>query len=301
MEENLRTNIPVPLPDREAEATDNCESESTRTESIDSGITVGSSGDFLSHNADASESTGWTDEKHSLYLNHLETSFVKQLHRSAGLCGWHSRTKIWGPFSSYGTRPRTHNSADQYTVLQDGCWQKVNFGENGPLLDQRSDSYTGLDNQWIHHFTSSSKQRIGAPPSLHESILARDAYWRSGSSRNSQEPGYDQYHDVSVDSTTGRSGQLYVPRSSAFYCLFPILIGVNIYSLQAFDLCLVDQILHAFSRLLSSIIHHFLPLFHPLSDGICSLGFMTFGNGCWLRILTLDVHVIMMMPPTEHL
>lgn len=57
MEENLRTNIPVPLPDREAEATDNCESESTRTESIDSGITVGSSGDFLSHNADASEVT----------------------------------------------------------------------------------------------------------------------------------------------------------------------------------------------------------------------------------------------------
>lgn len=210
MEENLRTNIPVPLPDREAEATDNCESESTRTESIDSGITVGSSGDFLSHNADASESTGWTDEKHSLYLNHLETSFVKQLHRSAGLCGWHSRTKIWGPFSSYGTRPRTHNSADQYTVLQDGCWQKVNFGENGPLLDQRSDSYTGLDNQWIHHFTSSSKQRIGAPPSLHESILARDAYWRSGSSRNSQEPGYDQYHDVSVDSTTEVSDQNFV-------------------------------------------------------------------------------------------
>lgn len=26
----------------------------------------------------------WTDEKHSLYLEHLEVSFVKQLHQSVG-------------------------------------------------------------------------------------------------------------------------------------------------------------------------------------------------------------------------
>lgn len=29
--------------------------------------------------------TKWTDEKHSLYLEHLEVSFVKQLHQSIGL------------------------------------------------------------------------------------------------------------------------------------------------------------------------------------------------------------------------
>lgn len=28
--------------------------------------------------------TKWTDEKHSLYLEHLEASFVKQLHQAIG-------------------------------------------------------------------------------------------------------------------------------------------------------------------------------------------------------------------------
>lgn len=207
MEENHRTNIPLPLPDREPEATDNCENESTWTESVDSGITVGSSIDFASHNEDASVLTGWTDEKHGLYLNYLEASFVKQLHHSTGLRGWHSQTKTWGPFASYERPPKARNSADQYTVLQDGCWQKINFGKNGPLLGRRSDSYIGLDSQWIHHFTSSSKQHIGAPLSLHESVVAEEVYWRSGSSRNSQEPGYRQDHDVSVDSTAEVSDQ----------------------------------------------------------------------------------------------
>ncbi|EPS68029.1 hypothetical protein M569_06747, partial [Genlisea aurea] len=30
------------------------------------------------------DSAAWTDEKHSMYLEHLEVSFVKQLHKSIG-------------------------------------------------------------------------------------------------------------------------------------------------------------------------------------------------------------------------
>ncbi|KAK6120971.1 hypothetical protein DH2020_045281 [Rehmannia glutinosa] len=38
-----------------------------------------------SGNVKPNDRTTWTDEKHSLYLEHLEVSFVKQLHQSMGL------------------------------------------------------------------------------------------------------------------------------------------------------------------------------------------------------------------------
>ncbi|KAK4337876.1 hypothetical protein RND71_042363 [Anisodus tanguticus] len=36
-----------------------------------------------------SNNTQWTDEKHSLYLKYMETSFVNQLYGSLELCGRH--------------------------------------------------------------------------------------------------------------------------------------------------------------------------------------------------------------------
>lgn len=86
----------------------------------------------------------WTDEKHSLYLDSLEASFVNQLHYSLGLLA--SRSIL----NSSGKLP---NSSDQFTVVRDGCWQKLKFDRN--RTDQ--DSYAILKNPWVCHFRSVGK------------------------------------------------------------------------------------------------------------------------------------------------
>ncbi|XP_051132834.1 uncharacterized protein LOC127252618 isoform X2 [Andrographis paniculata] len=52
---------------------------------------VQSCGD-IAHCEEKDDNINWTDEKHCLYLEHLEVSFVKQLHQSMGL-GEHSPGK----------------------------------------------------------------------------------------------------------------------------------------------------------------------------------------------------------------
>ncbi|KAL1170466.1 hypothetical protein V6Z11_A05G215400 [Gossypium hirsutum] len=46
-------------------------------------------------------SNEWTDEKHSLYLNSMEASFINQLYDSVNLVGWNSqKEKLERPKSS---------------------------------------------------------------------------------------------------------------------------------------------------------------------------------------------------------
>uniref|UniRef100_A0A7N0TEK4 Uncharacterized protein n=2 Tax=Kalanchoe fedtschenkoi TaxID=63787 RepID=A0A7N0TEK4_KALFE len=49
------------------------------------------------------QSMVWTNEKHNLYIESLETSFVQQLHQSLGF------------------HANTHDSFDKFTAVQDGC------------------------------------------------------------------------------------------------------------------------------------------------------------------------------------
>ncbi|KAF6144006.1 hypothetical protein GIB67_017614 [Kingdonia uniflora] len=77
----------------------------------------------------------WTNEKHSLFLNFMEASFVKQLHST-----------------------KTRVSSGQFKVLQKGCWKKLNFGRAD--RENNADEFPiCLDNPWIQRFKSIGKDR----------------------------------------------------------------------------------------------------------------------------------------------
>lgn len=56
------------------------------------------------------QSTEWTDEKHSLYLDSLEASFVNELYHSMHLGGSCNRKSFWGTYSSRELPDKTNNS-----------------------------------------------------------------------------------------------------------------------------------------------------------------------------------------------
>jgi hypothetical protein len=57
--------------------------------------------------------TEWTDEKHRLYLDSLEASFVTELHRSMRLRGLRSQDNTSRLYSSKEPQVKTQNSSDQ--------------------------------------------------------------------------------------------------------------------------------------------------------------------------------------------
>ncbi|KFK30024.1 hypothetical protein AALP_AA7G208000 [Arabis alpina] len=69
----------------------------------------------------------WTNEKHNSYLDYLENSFVTQLYSLLG-----------GDAQRLSRARDVHKSTDQFTVLQNGCWQKVNFGKKRARLEKDS-------------------------------------------------------------------------------------------------------------------------------------------------------------------
>lgn len=164
MGENLRPNIPDP------DATQGCRVELTQTNSDSSAITV----DAVASTQPSSphsqipppkgQLTEWTDEKHSSYLGSLEASFVTELHRSMQLRGLRSQDNMWRASSSEKPQAKTRNSSDQFFVLRDGCWQKINFERNDAFSNSTADSHVVLGTPWIRRFTSSSKQRTVRSP-----------------------------------------------------------------------------------------------------------------------------------------
>ncbi|KAL9391591.1 hypothetical protein Peur_015511 [Populus x canadensis] len=117
MEEgNLRGDIP--LPDQKKKSN----SELTRANSESSGLSV----DNANARPGQGPSAAWTDEKHRLYLDSLEASFVnKQLRHSFSLRGW---------LREMGGRPCS--SKPQFMVLRHCRWEKK---RNEPLLEKVSD------------------------------------------------------------------------------------------------------------------------------------------------------------------
>ncbi|CAN8287596.1 unnamed protein product [Cochlearia groenlandica] len=83
--------------------------------------------------------TEWTDEKHSLYLKSMEASFVNQLYN---LLGSNSPCQ------------------DQYKVLRDGLWQKMNVKQPEYRVTRRrggGGSHAFLSSPWIKHYKSLQK------------------------------------------------------------------------------------------------------------------------------------------------
>ncbi|XP_072953292.1 uncharacterized protein [Typha angustifolia] len=92
-------------------------------------------------------STEWTDEKHNLYLNSIEASFISQLYHS-NYCSndlLHLLPIIEKekPSTSRTNKP----SSGQFKVLSDGFWAN-------PSFEGVRDGVALATNPWIQHFRS---------------------------------------------------------------------------------------------------------------------------------------------------
>ncbi|CAO2833982.1 unnamed protein product [Amaranthus hypochondriacus] len=101
-------------------------------------------------------STEWTDEKHSLYLKSIETSFVQQLHRSIYYCGLHSQSQSKLSSHMRSSKQKTSRAADQRMKLERG----------EPPPSKSGKSCIILQNPWNHHFKSKDDQPIPASSSF---------------------------------------------------------------------------------------------------------------------------------------
>ncbi|XP_068638698.1 cold-regulated protein 27 isoform X2 [Aristolochia californica] len=104
----------------------------------------------------------WTDEKHSLYLNFIEASFVNQLYNheygSMESLGRYPRGKEpKGPTCSQSSSKRSLSSG-QFKVLRSGCWEKLNFEKDCSQRDARNGSL--LANPWVQHFRPPSSTTV---------------------------------------------------------------------------------------------------------------------------------------------
>ncbi|KAF8110369.1 hypothetical protein N665_0085s0094 [Sinapis alba] len=129
MENEYGVNIVALDMDRDAES----QSDSTLSNSPESVLTVETSRGDDADSKKLDECGGWTNEKHNSYLDYLESSFVKQLYSLLGGEGVAQKLSR--------ARDMQFNSeklTDQFTVLQKGCRQKVNFGKKRPHLETSS-------------------------------------------------------------------------------------------------------------------------------------------------------------------
>ncbi|KAK6136907.1 hypothetical protein DH2020_029352 [Rehmannia glutinosa] len=134
MEGNCRPKTPSP-PLLPSAANIGCSHELTPSSWDASSLTAENCKDVLrcSANVALDDRTAWTNEKHNSYLHHLEASFVKQLHQSKCLlaqCSDQNQRDI-NIFQKQLTNVK--NASEQFNVLRNGYWQKINCSR-GELL-----------------------------------------------------------------------------------------------------------------------------------------------------------------------
>ncbi|XP_021898601.1 uncharacterized protein LOC110815231 isoform X1 [Carica papaya] len=113
------------------------------------------------------KSAEWTNEKHRLYLESIETSFVNRLYNSSDLLSWRQQKGNLSNIKSSRQaccNPRVPSG--QFKVLRRGCWQKVNFERPGVQLNKEDESLGFLASPWIRHFSPVYKPQVLAPASL---------------------------------------------------------------------------------------------------------------------------------------
>ncbi|XP_057533817.1 cold-regulated protein 27-like [Amaranthus tricolor] len=101
-------------------------------------------------------STEWTDEKHSLFLKSIETSFVHQLYRSINSSGLHSQSQSKLSSHMRSSKHKTSRAADQRMKLERG----------EPPPPKPGKSCIMLQNPWNHHFKSKDDLPIPASSSF---------------------------------------------------------------------------------------------------------------------------------------
>ncbi|KAF8410062.1 hypothetical protein HHK36_002584 [Tetracentron sinense] len=208
---NIQQLKPAASQEQDRATMEGCRRRGIRTRSDTSKRTGDNSRDFSDHGkieslgSPVAESiaTEWTDEKHSLYLNSMEASFVDQLYHSMDLHGRSSQKE---------NRPDP-NSSGQFKVLRGGCWQKINFERAQCQFDIAGESRVLLENPWIQHFRSAGKCQNVASDLQENGALRNEAMhlrekkiFSSGLTRSSKQVSacYAHFfHQDSVDSNTG--------------------------------------------------------------------------------------------------
>ncbi|XP_062159451.1 cold-regulated protein 27 isoform X2 [Alnus glutinosa] len=109
-------------------------------------------------------STEWTDEKHSLYLNSMEASFVNQLYESMDLLGF---CRSSDPTYSRKKHFSTLTPSGQFKVHRNGNWQRINFERAANLQLKKADgSDVFLENPWIQHYRTRCVPHVVASADL---------------------------------------------------------------------------------------------------------------------------------------
>ncbi|KAK4424195.1 hypothetical protein Salat_1612900 [Sesamum alatum] len=131
-----------------------CAEEMNRSSSDASALTAENCKDILHPSLDArlDDSTTWTDEKHSLYLEHLEVSFVKHLHQSMGLLAPYSEQNKRDKDISQLRTIDVCNTFEQFPVLQYGCQEKINCKGGDPRSQASADSHAPLKRPGAYRF-----------------------------------------------------------------------------------------------------------------------------------------------------
>ncbi|RIA04776.1 hypothetical protein BRARA_K00969 [Brassica rapa] len=131
MENVSEVNIVYLEMDRDAEASGESHSESsTLSNSLESVLTPNECGG------------DWTNEKHNSYLDSLENSFVRQLY---SLLGREEETRRTS--RTRHVQSNSHTWTHQFTLLQNGCRQKLNFGKKRAYLEISSEYTIGTADQ----------------------------------------------------------------------------------------------------------------------------------------------------------
>ncbi|RZR77012.1 hypothetical protein BHM03_00001960, partial [Ensete ventricosum] len=103
-----------------------------------------------------SPSNGWTDEKHALFLNSIEASFVNELYNeeyhSRAFLGQLSRIKTHK--GSCGPYKNDLKSGQVFKVLQTGCQESFRFDGDKNHAGMKNGSLPLSANPWIQHFQS---------------------------------------------------------------------------------------------------------------------------------------------------
>ncbi|CAB4290499.1 unnamed protein product [Prunus armeniaca] len=167
MGENIRENIPLPNsdPERRPELTRTISNSSSSSSFSFTTLDASEELPLCSSHATLGASTEWTNEKHNLYLDSLETSFVNELYHSMRLRDWHQQKNARGTRSLQEVSFKTQNSSDQ--VVQDGCLQKINLRRNESLMESTANSHVTMRSPCRCHSTLAGKScTVSSPKTL---------------------------------------------------------------------------------------------------------------------------------------
>ncbi|KAL3845169.1 hypothetical protein ACJIZ3_002572 [Penstemon smallii] len=171
------------------------------------------------------QDTEWTDEKHSLFLKSMETTFVNQLYKSLDLFGRHSQKN--GSKSSKPKQTSVNVPSGKFKVFRDGNWSKINFMRDEPQVNQEEESTILSAKPWIQHYRSSSDKRAMRKSSNGDpSATTFNQYpvpvnnfqlWRQDSVDNNTEVTDQNFIDDEVEEgeNSGRTDEMNITKTSA--------------------------------------------------------------------------------------